>query len=94
MWLGGLAFIPFAYIIQKDPKLLPKALVMIPFFAIMYLVCELVSLHQGLWSFPGQYIGTVTLAGLSFPIEEFFFWIISSSAISVAYYEYLIDDEK
>jgi hypothetical protein len=61
---------------------------------MVYLSFELAALETNLWSFPGHYIGTVSVFGLTFPFEELFFWVLSSSTAAAAYYEYFIDDGK
>lgn len=94
LWLGFLAFIPLAYISLKRPRLFPKFLEVVPFFAFLYLAFEIIALKLGLWSFSGEYIGQVTLLGVSFPFEEFFFWIISSSAVAASYHELYLDDQR
>jgi hypothetical protein len=66
---------------------------MIPFFFIN-LLYELSSVYAGHWSFPGEYIGQVTLFGIAFAFEEFLFWIILASTAMLAYYELFSDDMK
>jgi hypothetical protein len=61
---------------------------------LINLVIELVGLHSGYWTFPGEYIGVVSLMGATFPIEEFFFYVILSSATIISYYELFVDDMK
>ncbi len=85
---------PFIIIVLKKPRFIKKFFfVTLPFFLIN-LAHELTALKIGQWNFPGEYIGTVTLFGLSFPFEEFFFYIILGPAIGLAYYELFFDDMK
>ena len=92
--LGMLALGQFFFVVIRKPKLLPKLLEVVPFFIILYLSFELVALYLGLWSFPGQYVGMIDIQNLRFPFEEFFFWIIASSAVAVSYHELYVDDQK
>jgi hypothetical protein len=64
------------------------------FFFGLTLTIELVSLKTDLWIFPGQYFGLINIFGLTFPLEEFIFWICLSAPAVIAYHEFSIDDEK
>jgi hypothetical protein len=94
LWLGSLALLPYAYVVIRKPSIFTKSLSVVPFFFFLYLAFELAALYTGLWSFPGHYIGSVVFGVMSFPVEEFLFWIIASSAVAVAYHERAVDDEK
>lgn len=94
LWLGSMTLIPFAAIVLKRPSIFPKVLEIVPFFILLYLAFELTALHTGLWSFPGHYIGTVSVMGLTFPLEEMIFWVVISSAVTAAYHEFVVDDWK
>lgn len=94
LFLGLFALIPFIILVFRKPALLGKFVKVSAFFFFLYLVFEITSLKLGQWNFPGQYIGTVQLFGVIFPFEEFFFWILMSSTIVLAYYELFVDDEK
>jgi hypothetical protein len=71
--------IPLLYLITKKPFFINKFSKIAVFFFFVFFVCELVAVKTGQWIFPGEYIGMVHFFGLSFPFEEFFFWIIISS---------------
>lgn len=92
--LGIFTLIPFIILVIRKPALLGKFVKVSAFFFFLYLSFELTALKLDQWSFPGQYIGTVQLFGAVFPFEEFFFWILMSSTIVLAYYELFVDDEK
>lgn len=92
--LGICALIPFTVLVIRKPSLLGKFIKVSAFFFFLYLSFELTALKLDQWRFPGQYIGTVELFGFAFPFEEFFFWILMSSTIVLAYYELFVDDEK
>lgn len=93
-WLGFFTLLPLAYLARKQPRLINKFLKIAPFFIFLFLVFELTAIKLGQWYFPGQYIGSVTLFNLSFPFEEFFFWILMSSTVVLAYYELVVDDMR
>jgi len=92
--LGTITFIITAVLLYKQPKLIPKVLQLIPFFAFMYLAYEITALHMNLWTFPGTYLGLVSVGDIAFPLEELIVWIFASSAIVATYYEFVIDDER
>jgi hypothetical protein len=92
--LGIVTFIICAALLFKNPHLLQKVLGVVPFFAFMYLAYEITALSMHLWTFPGAYIGSVTVGAVSFPIEELIVWIFASSAIVATYYEFCIDDGR
>ena len=76
------------------PKLWDKLLKTGIFFFFLWFISEIVALKTGGWTFPGQYIGTVSVLGVTFPFEELFFWMMMYAASIVSYYELFIDDIK
>ena len=86
--------VPFVIIFFKKPKLVWHTVPMIAYFFFVYLAHEITALHLDQWRFPGDYIGLVHMFGVSFPIEEFVFWIILSSLIGSIYYELSFDNQK
>jgi len=91
---GFIAIIPFIYLVTKKPIFISKFAKVVVFFFFLFLTHELTAVKTGQWIFTGNYIGTVNILGLVFPFEEFFFWIMISSAACLSYYEIFIDDEK
>ncbi len=93
--VGGIATItfPIVFIFYK-PKLLPKLLSTAAFFFVILFIAEIVALKTGGWVFPGEYIGKVTVFGVTFPFEDLFFWVILYAASIVSYYEFFIDDMR
>lgn len=85
---------PLAYIVYWKPKLLSKVTKLGLFFFVLALMIEVTSLQYGLWRFPGEYIGLVSMFGVTFPFEEFVFWICLCAPAVVAWYEFSIDDGK
>jgi hypothetical protein len=52
----------------------------------LFLPWEFFALHYGIWTFPGQYIGFVSLFGFRFPWEEFLmFSVLGITTLTVAY---------
>lgn len=86
--------IPFVILCFAKSKLVLHTIPMIVYFAFVYLTHEITALHLEQWRFPGDYIGWVHMLGVSFPIEEFVFWIILSSLIGAMYYEMSFDNGK
>lgn len=85
--------IPSLVELGRRPNLLSKFLVTGLYFFFLNLVYEITALKLALWDFPGdQYIGTLSVAGVHFPLEEFF--LISSAIAILSYYEPFDDDEK
>lgn len=92
---AGLAAILFPLIYGfRHPKILAKFSALALFFIPVWLVAEIVVLKNGGWNFPGQYVGWVTVFGVTFPFEELFFWMICYAGAIVASYEYFIDDNR
>ncbi len=91
--VGGIAAMIAPIVLSfYKPKLLPKFLLMSAFFFVIFFVAELVTLKTGGWVFLGEYIGKVTVFGLSFPFEELLFWMMIYAATVVSYYELFVDD--
>jgi hypothetical protein len=89
--------IPLLLIIDKYPKLLKKFSLVAIFFIFHTLVYEILALNLGYWEFPqlqSQYVGWVNLFGVSFPVEELFFYITIGSISLLSYYEFFDDDRK
>lgn len=92
---GGLIAISFPIIYTfSRPHLLSKFLKIAAFFFIIWFVSEIVAIKTGGWYFPGNYIGNVSVFGVSFPFEELFFWMMFYAASIAAYYEKMVDDER
>lgn len=73
-------------------ELLGKFSLVSIFFFIVTLTNEITALRGGQWIFPGEYIGTVHLAGVIIPIEEFMMYIMMFAFTGLAYYEIFVDD--
>jgi len=85
---------PIFVLFYKRPQFAGKVLLAAVFFFFVSLNFELTAVHLGQWGFAGQYIGTVTLLGVTFPFEEFFYWILLYPATIISYYELFVDDGR
>ncbi len=96
LWVGTLTmFLPSIIEIIRRPNLLPKFLVTGSYFFFLTFVYEITALKLGWWTFPSsQYLGWVSILGVSFPLEEFFFGFIFYSMVALTYYESFDDDER
>ena len=93
----GLAAIVFPIIFAfYNPQVIKKFAPLAFFFFFVWLVAEFVGIHNQNWIFTprGEFVGYVSVLGVSFPFEEVFFWMVWYPAVVVAYYEYFIDDGK
>ena len=94
--LGTSGFAPFTFPAIRNRVLIPRLamrfLKVSSFFFFVHLAHELTAVKLGQWYFPAQSIGYLELVGIRFPIEEFIFWVVLSTAILLADYEYFVDD--
>lgn len=75
------------------PQYLSRFLKIAPYFIILSLLNLMVSLHKGLWSYPGQHlIGWVKLGSYRFPVEELIFWIILYAPLLISQFEFFDND--
>jgi len=93
--VGGIVAIilPIILVVSKT-RFLEKFLKLGAFFFVIWFILEIMALKNQGWIFPGQYIGQVSIFGLSFPFEELFFWMMFYAATVVSYYEIFIDDSR
>ncbi len=94
--LGLLCTLPVVFLLTRYPRLRSKFFGVGVYFFYYSLVLELLALDRGYWYFPkeGQFIGHVTLFGLTFPIEEFILFVSIGSIIVLSWYELFDDDRK
>jgi len=93
-WAGIIAVAFILYFITKYKKFLPKLIIISAFFFFVWFTAEIVGLKNGGWSFPGHYVGMVSILGVSFPFEELFFWMGLYAPAIIAAYELSVDDLK
>ena len=96
--LGTSSFVPFIFPAVRNRVLILPLITRFAkvalFFFFVHLAHELTAVKLGQWYFPAQSIGYLELVGIRFPVEEFVFWIVLSTAILLADYEYFIDDGR
>ena len=92
--VGIASILPLAGLLFKRRRFVRKMFLISAFYFALNLLFEISALALGQWSFPGKYIGWMQLAGVQIPLEEFFLWIIPSTAVFVFLYEMLFDDGK
>lgn len=85
--IGSVNLIPFLVYSIKRPKYILRITQLMFYFFLIYLSIEFVGLNLNWWTFEGSYIGFVKLLGISFPIEEFVYWMILFSASIICCYE-------
>lgn len=80
----------FGVALLVDRRLISQLALTSAAFLCFNLGFELLALHNGFWSFSGEYVGWVTIAGWRFPIEELVFMVILlAPAIGATYGVYL-----
>ncbi len=95
IWGIILLLIPFLLQLYSYPKITQKMFFVMAYFFYFNFIYEVVALKLGWWIFPSQhFIGYVSLLGVSFPLEELFFWMILFAASILSYYEYFDENEK
>lgn len=84
------------FVRYNRPILYKKFVIAGAYFFVVLTAFELVAIELGQWVFPkeGDFIGSVTLFGYTFPFEEFFLWLILFTVGLLSYYEYFSDDRK
>lgn len=92
---GGILAVAFpAFVVIRNPRLVPKLLRLAAFFFFVWFAAEVIALKTGGWSFPGEYVAMVPFFGVSIPFEEVLFWMLLYAPAVAAYYEFFIDDLK
>jgi len=93
--LGILAIIiPIIHCVKRPELFRKYSMVAVSMF-LLFFIFEVVGVAFGYWYFPGnEYIGTVTVFGATFPIEEIIFGMFFYPATIASYYETFIDDMK
>lgn len=95
LWGIALLLIPFLLQLFKYPKTTSKFFLALVYFFYMNFIYEVTALKVGAWTFPGtNFIGWVNILGVSFPLEEVFFWMILMTLAILSFFEFFDDDEK
>jgi hypothetical protein len=87
MWIG-VALYPsvIALAIAIDPRVVREMVAVTIVIAPVILGFELLALHHDYWVFEGQYVGEVTVLGLTFPTEELLFFVLLAAPAVVGAY--------
>lgn len=95
-YLVGLIFLlpAFIYLAIKFPHILKKSLFVIVFFALIFLFYEVVSMSIGHWWWPGNYLLTISISDMIFPIDDIIIWYFLSTPTLILGYEFFVDDNK
>ncbi|MBU4536896.1 hypothetical protein KJ603_02570 [Patescibacteria group bacterium] len=95
-WQIGIIFllIPAILIFSHNIKLLKKTILPLVFFAIIFLIHELISLYLGHWWWPGNYLLPIELFGKTFPLDDVIIWYVLSTPMLIGGYELFWDDFK
>ncbi len=95
VWGIIILLIPFLIQLFRFPKTTSKFFLAAAYFFYLHFIYEVVGLKLGWWEFPGkEFIGWISVLGVSFPIEEIIFWFILLVLATLSYYEFFDDDEK
>lgn len=91
---GALVLIPPIVVLYEFPNLIKKFFGITVYFAYLSFLLELVALNEHYWFFPitSQYIGEISPFGVTFPVEEFLYFIIFSALSILSFYEFFDDD--
>jgi len=95
-YLLGLIFLlpAFIFLLLKFPHIFKKSLFTIAFFALVFLFYEIVSMSIGHWWWPGNYLLTISLSGMIFPIDDIVIWYFLSTPTLILGYEFFVDDNR
>ena len=95
LWGVVLLLIPFLLYLLKYPKTTSKFFLAGAYFFYLHFIYEVAALKLGWWVFPSvEFIGWVSVFGVSFPLEEVIFWFILLALTTVAAYELFDDDNR
>lgn len=90
--MGSIAILFPIYLGIIKPQFIKNMAMIAVFFFFVYLMFEVVAVHNSWWIYPNtQYIGWVEFLGSRFPIEELLFWMFFYAATLVSFYELYID---
>lgn len=95
-WLGlFFVFIPVVIELIINPELVKKFFPVAVYFFLFSFIYEITALKNGMWWFPSKgVVGYISLLGVSFPFEEFFFWFTFMAMACMSYYEFFDDDNR
>lgn len=92
---GCIFLVPVILEDLRYPKVFSRISHVLLYFFYVNFSYEITALKLGWWAFPiKEYIGHVSFLGVTFPFEEFFFWILLSALVILSYYEYFLNNER
>jgi hypothetical protein len=93
---GSIGLLPAVILEEIEfPSVFPKLLKTAIYFFYLNLTQEIVALKIGWWNYETkQFIGQMNLLGVTFPFEEFFFWLVLFTLAFLSYYEFFFNREK
>lgn len=96
IWGTVILLIPLFLFLLKYPRLIKKFILVGLYFIYLNFTYEITALIKNWWFFPktSEFLGWVSIGNLSFPIEEFIFYIIIYALGLLAWYEFFDDDRK
>jgi hypothetical protein len=88
---GGLVAVtvPVSYLV-RHPKSLNNILRIGAYFFFVWFLTEIIALKTDGWGFAGEFVGWISVFGVSFPFEELFFWMFWYAPFLVAAYGFLM----
>lgn len=79
----------------RYPRIFQRLLKTGAYFFYLNFTYEITALKIGWWSFPSkQFIGYISFFEVTFPFEEFFFWLILFTLAILSYYEFFFNRER
>jgi hypothetical protein len=84
----GIGLYPIALLLALtvNVRVIPELVRIMVLFGALNLPFELLALEHDYWTFPGEYIGWVDIAGYRFPVEELVFLVLLCAPAVVATY--------
>ena len=93
LYAGVAAIIPTIILGFSRPAFVKDMAVTAIFFFFLYFIYEIFAVKYSWWIYPGNnYIGQVSIIGITYPFEELFFWMMFYAASLVSYYELFVDE--
>ncbi len=84
-----LILIPIVFELFEYPRFYTKFFKAQAYFFYLNFIYEITALKLGWWIFPGnEFVGWVSVFGVEFPFEEFFFWIMLTALAILTYFEF------
>lgn len=95
LYMGLAAIVAPIYLGFERPEFIKNMALTAIYFFFFYFIAEFFAVRYQYWIYPGNnYVGWVTILGVTFPFEELFFWMMFYAATLVSYYELFIDDHS